>query len=165
MGFSGTETYAADVETVFAVLCDASAVTARFADAGATEIEVVRCEPDGEGFVVETTRTVTIDLPGFARRVLSPTNNMTQLEQWAAPDDDGVRRGEFTIEVAGVPVRTRGRHELRAAPGGTRHSIDGEMEVKVPLIGKKLGAFLSGTAADAVAGDLAFNKAQFDSAP
>jgi hypothetical protein len=162
MGFKGNETYAADIETVFAMLCDPAAITARFEAAGDTDIEVVRCEAEGDGFVIETTRTVTIDLPGFARKVLSPTNEMTQIEKWGAPDEDGAREGTFNIEVAGAPARTEGRHQLRPDGDRTTHTIQGEMEVKVPLIGKKLGSFLSGTASDAVAKDLAFNRAQFD---
>lgn len=162
MGFKGNETYAADIDTVFAMLCDPDAITARFEAAGDTDIEVVRCEADGDGFVIETTRTVTIDLPGFARKVLSPTNEMTQIEKWGPPGDDGAREGTFKIEVAGAPARTEGDHQLRPVGDHTVHAVQGEMEVKVPLIGKKLGSFLSGTAGDAVAADLAFNRARFE---
>lgn len=162
MGFKGTETYAADADAVFALLCDPEMITARFEAAGDTDIEVVRCKPDGDGFVVETNRTVVIDLPGFARKVLSPTNRMTQVETWDAADDDGSRNGTFTIEVPGTPVRTDGTYQLRPTPDGTTHTIKGDLSIKIPLIGKKLGAFLSGTINEAVADDLAFNKAHFE---
>ena len=162
MGFKGTETYAADADAVFAMLCDPEMITARFEAAGDTDVEVVRCEPDGDGFVVETTRTVTIDLPGFAKKVLAPTNRMTQVEIWEAAHADGSRDGTFTISVPGTPVRTEGRYELRPTADGTSHTVKGDLEIKIPLIGKKLGSFLSGTITEAVADDLAFNKAQFE---
>jgi len=161
MAFRGAETYGADIETVFAALCDPDTVRARFEASGATDVEIVRCEPDGDGFVIESVRTVTIDLPGFARRVLSPTNEMRQVERWSGPDGQGGRTATFTIEVDGVPVRTGGRIELRSLDGETEQVIEGEVDVKVPMIGKKLGSFLSGTARDGVADDLAFNKSQF----
>ncbi len=162
MGFKGTETYPADSEAVFALLCDPDMITARFEAAGDTDVEVIRCEADGDGFVVETTRTVEIDLPGFAKKVLSPTNRMTQIETWEPADDDGARDGTFTIDVPGTPVRTDGVYELRPTNDGTTHTIKGNLQIKIPLIGKKLGTFLSGTITKAVADDLAFNKAQFE---
>ena len=157
MGFRASETYAADVETVFALLCDPETITARFEHAGDTDVEIRRCEPDGDGFVIESTRTVTIDVPGFAKKVLSPSNHMTQIERWDAPAADGSRTGAMTVDVAGVPSTTSAHHALvPTADGGTVHTVTGEMELKIPLIGKKLGGFLSGTITETAAADLAF---------
>ena len=157
MGFRASEIYPADVETAFALLCDPEMIVARFEHAGDTDVEIQRCEPDGDGFVIESTRTVTIDVPGFARKVLSPSNQMTQVERWEAPADDGSRQGSMTVDVAGVPSRTSADYELLPTDdGGTEHTVQGEMELKIPLIGKKLGNFLSGTITDTAAADLAF---------
>ena len=106
MGFHATETYAADPDTVFALLCDPEVVTARFEASGDTDITIVRCEADGDEFVIESTRTVEVEVPGFAKKVLSPTNDMTQKERWHPPDADGVRRGTMTVDVKGVPATT-----------------------------------------------------------
>ena len=163
MGFHATETYAADIDTVFALLCDPDVVTARFEAAGDTDIEIIRCEADGDEFVVESTRTVEVEVPGFAKKVLSPTNDMTQIERWQAPDDDGVRRGTMTVDVKGVPATTRGTYELRPTGEGTTHTVQGDMELKIPLIGRKLGNFLSGTITTAAEADLAFIKARLES--
>ena len=164
MGFHATETYAADIDTVFALLCDPEMVTARFEAAGDTDIVVVRCEADGDEFFIETTRTVEIDVPGFAKRVLKPTNDMTQKERWHAPDGDGARRGTMSVDVKGVPATTDATYELRPADGGTRHTVKGDMELKIPLIGKKLGGFLSGMITETAEADLAFVKARLEQA-
>lgn len=160
MGFHATETYDADIETVFALLCDPEMVVARFADAGDTDIVVLRCEADGDEFVIETTRTVAVEVPGFAKRVLSPTNEMMQHERWHAPDAAGLRRGTMSVEVKGVPATTDATYELRSVDGGTTHTVKGDMELKIPLIGKKLGGFLSGMITETAAADLAFVKAR-----
>ncbi|NNE74541.1 MAG: DUF2505 domain-containing protein [Acidimicrobiales bacterium] len=162
MGFKGSETYPAKPKKVFAMLSDPDVITARFEAAGDKDVEIIRCEPDGDGFIIQSKRTVTIDLPGFAKKALSPTNRMTQTERWSAPDDDGGRTATFTIEVPGTPVRTEGTYELRRSGKKTVHSVTGDLEIKIPIIGKKLGSFLSGTIKKAVADDLAFNKKQFD---
>lgn len=164
MGFHATKTYAADIDTVFSLLCDPAMVTARFEAAGDTDIAVVRCEADGDEFVIETTRTVEVEVPGFAKKVLSPTNDMTQKERWKAPDDRGVRRGTMTVDVKGVPATTHATYELRPTDGGTTHTVKGEMELKIPLIGKKLGGFLSGMITETAEADLAFVKARLESA-
>jgi hypothetical protein len=164
MGFRATETYAADMAAVFALLSDPEMVIARFEAAGDTDIVVVRCEADGDEFVIETTRTVEVDVPGFAKRVLNPTNDMTQKERWHAPDADGVRRGTMSVDVKGVPATTDATYELRPTDTGTRHSVKGDMELKIPLIGKKLGGFLSGMITETAQADLAFVKARLEEA-
>ena len=158
MGFSGSEHYATDIETVFAFLSDPESIKARFAAAGDTDIEVVRCEPDGDEFVIEVTRVVTVDLPSFAKKVLKPKNSMRQIDRWGAPEADGSRQGSYTIEVSGAPLKTSGTHDLFHEGDGTKHSVTGEIEVKVPIVGKKIGGFASGTAEGRLKTDFAFNK-------
>lgn len=163
MGFHASETYPADTDTVFALLCDPAIVTARFEAAGDTDITIVRCEPDGDDFVIESTRTVEVEVPGFAKKVLSPTNDMVQTERWHGPDPTGVRRGSMTVDVKGVPATTSATYELRpTSDGGTTHTVKGDMELKIPLIGKKLGGFLSGMITETAQADLAFVKARLE---
>ena len=90
--------------------------------------------------MIRTSRTVDVDLPGFARKVLKPTNTMIQTDTWSARDVDGARDGDFEIEVKGAPVNVSGQMRIEpTASGGTRHTVDGKLDVKVPLIGGKVG--------------------------
>jgi len=158
MGFTGSEHYSADVETAFAFLSDPDAITERFTAAGDTDIEVVRCEADGDDFVIEVTRVVTVDLPSFAKKVLKPKNTMRQTDRWGPAQADGSRQGTYTIDVSGAPLKTSGTHDLHHDGDGTRHTVSGEIEVKVPIVGKKIGNFASGTAQDRLKSDFAFNR-------
>jgi len=164
MGFHATEIYPADIDTVLTLLCEPEMVIARFEAAGDTDIVVVRCEADGDEFVIESTRTVEVEVPGFAKKVLSPTNEMTQTERWHAPEADGSRRGTMSVDVKGVPATTTATYELRPTADGTRHTVTGEMELKIPLIGKKLGGFLSGMITETAQADLVFVKARLQQA-
>src|SRR4029079_1476001 len=139
MPFSGDQTYDAAVDDVIALFTDPDVVRARYEAAGDRDIEILECGPQGDGFVIRTSRTVDVDLPGFARKVLKPTNTMIQVDTWSARDLDGARDGDFAIEVKGAPVKVAGEMRIEpTADGATRHTVDGKLEVKVPLIGGKI---------------------------
>ncbi len=135
MAFSGDQTYDAPIDTVFALFINPDVVTARYEAAGDRDIEIVECgphagSPRGET-VIRTQRTVDVDLPGFASKVLKPTNTMVQADRWSERDLDGARDGDFDIEVKGSPVKVHGTMRIEpTANGGTRHTVAGKIEVK-----------------------------------
>ena len=87
MAFSGDQTYAAPVETVVALFVDPTVVQARYDAAGDRDLEILDCGPDGDDFVIHTRRTVDVEgLPGFATKVIKPTNTMEQVDRWDEPD-------------------------------------------------------------------------------
>jgi hypothetical protein len=138
MEFSGETTYDAPLDAVFAVETDPDEYQARFEEAGDRDMEMLECGPDGDGFVVVNRRVVSVELPGFARKVLSPTNTITHTVRFD-PEADGKRRGTFEIEVHGAPVRTEGTILFEDVGGGkTRHRVEAELHVKVPLVGGKI---------------------------
>lgn len=164
MAFSGDQTYAASVETVAALFVDPQVVQARYAAAGDRDLEILDCGPDGDDLVVHTRRTVDVEgLPGFATKVLKPTNTMEQVDCWDAPDADGTRHGSFTIDVKGAPVKVSGTMRLEpTADGGTRHTVQGKFDVKVPLIGGKIASWAEGPAQKRLDDEFAFHRAQID---
>jgi hypothetical protein len=157
MGFSGLRTYDADIETTFAFLCDAENATARYEAAGDSEIEVLRAEADGDGFIVETRRVVEVDLPGFAKKVLQPKNTMTQTDRWDAAAPDGSRSGSYEVSVDGAPVTTEGTMTLEASGNSCVHHITGEITVKIPLVGGRIAKWSAGTARSSLEHELDFN--------
>ncbi|MGI9600709.1 MAG: DUF2505 domain-containing protein [Acidimicrobiales bacterium] len=157
MTFSAQRHYDADVDTVFAMFCDAEAVVARYETQGDRDVEVLRCEADGDTFVIETRRTVEIDLPGFAKKVLSPTNTMTQLDRWEPAGADGARSGTFKVNVAGAPVTTTGSMTLEPDGDGSAHRVQGDIEVKIPLVGGRIAKWSAGAAADTLEAEFDFH--------
>ncbi len=134
--------YDASPDDVFAMLTDPEFLRARLEATGALKYEVVECEETSDGgFRIVTRRTVQADIPGFARRVFTPTNSMTQVEDWR-PAFEGAREGMWRIDAQGVPVSTSGTTHLESVDGGAAQYIDGTIKVSVPLIGGRLERFV-----------------------
>ena len=125
MPFSGDQTYDAAVDDVFALFVDPERRDEPVTRPPATATSrSSSADPQGDGFVIRTSRTVDVDLPGFARKVLKPTNTMVQTDTWSARDLDGARDGDFDIEVKGSPVQGAGTMRIEpTADGGTRHTV------------------------------------------
>lgn len=162
MAFSGDKVYSASVEVVAALFVDPAVVQARYEAAGDRDLEILDCGADGDDLVVHTRRTVDVEgLPGFAAKVIKPTNTMEQVDVWDAPDADGARNGTFTIDVKGAPVKVSGTMRLEpTADGGTRHTVSGRFDVKVPLVGGKIASWAEGPAQKRLDAEFAFHAAR-----
>jgi len=137
MDLTDTHTYDAPIDAVMDMFADEEAVTARYASMGHRDIEVLECERTDDSLVVKTSRVVDVDLPGFAKKVLKPTNTMVQTDEWTAVDG-GDWDGTFKVDVAGSPVELSGK--MRMTPDGeqTDSTVTITMNVKVPLVGGKI---------------------------
>jgi hypothetical protein len=136
-----THHYDHDVETVFALITDPDFVTRKYEALGAKDIGVDRVETDDGGYEVVTKRTMTIDLPGFAKRVMTPTNTAVQNEVWSPADELGNRLCTYVVEIQGLPSKVSGTLTLSPDAGGTKQYIDADLKVSIPLIGGKLEKF------------------------
>ena len=123
----------ADPEAVFAMLTDPEFVRRKSEDAGHSDISV---EVDGGRIVCR--RNVAVDVPGALKKLLSPTNAVTQTDEWDEPIG-GARHGTWKVEIKGVPISLSGDMELLAADGGgSVEMITGRIKASVPLLGGKL---------------------------
>jgi hypothetical protein len=150
--FTVEHTFDHPVDAVFGVLTDFEAVKAKYEAIGQHDIELVQRDQADDGAVtLVTRRVVPLDVPGFAKKVLSPSQTVVQTDSWGAPEADGGRSGTFTAESKGTPAQVSGR--LRLSPDGPdacRNLSDIEIEVKVPLIGGKIADFVSKDARRAI---------------
>ncbi|HEX3898308.1 MAG TPA: DUF2505 domain-containing protein [Mycobacteriales bacterium] len=130
--------YAADVETVYALISDPDYIERKYVAIGGRDVAADRSDGDDGGCEVVTKRTVAVDLPGFAKKVLTPSQTTVQTEVWSAAGGDGVRRCTYDVDVQGAPGNISGSHVLSPSAGGSHHVIDIEIKVSVPLIGGRL---------------------------
>jgi hypothetical protein len=137
MEVRGSHTYAAPVEAVIAMLRDPVATTAKYEGMGHRDVEVLACTAEGDSIRVQTSRVVDVDLPGFAKKVLKPTNTLVQTDVWRAGDGDAWQ-GTFDVDVHGSPVNISGT--MRLVPGTTTctHDVTIAVSVKVPLVGGRI---------------------------
>lgn len=133
--------YDADVETVFALITDPDFMTRKYTAIGSTNVAVDRSEEDGGGCELVMRRTVTVDLPGFAKRVMTPSNTAVQTENWAVADTNGARICMYHVEIQGMPSKVTGTVTLSAEGTGTKQDIEADVKVSIPLLGGKLEKF------------------------
>ena len=90
MDFTVTQPYSHPADEVFAVLTDFVCVRDKYEALGQSDVELVsRDECDDGGLTLVTRRVVPLELPGFAKRVLSPRQTVVQTDTWTAPDTKG----------------------------------------------------------------------------
>lgn len=154
-----THHFDAEVETVFALMSDPDFCTRKYADAGATDIQV-DSDQRADGPTVVSRRKLTVDLPGFAKKVMQPTNTVVQTDEWSPADADGRRVCRYRVEVQGVPSRIDGTVTLTPEGAGTRQDVEAEVKVSIPLLGGKLEKFAVDNGVKALDDEARFTSAE-----
>jgi hypothetical protein len=137
MDVKGSHTYDAPLDAVLAMLRDPEATVAKYQGMGHRDVEIVECAGDDTHLRIESSRVVDVDLPGFAKKFLKPTNTMRQVDEWRATDG-GAWDGTFTVDVQGSPVRLSGTMHLAPGPATCTEDITVSVAVNVPLIGGRI---------------------------
>ncbi|MGZ4694250.1 MAG: DUF2505 domain-containing protein [Acidimicrobiales bacterium] len=137
MELTGSHTYAASIDAVLAMLADAEATAAKYESMGHRDVEIIDCSHIDGTLHVESSRVVDVDLPGFAKKVLKPTNTMHQNDEWHEVGD-GSWEGVFGVEVVGAPIQLSGVMRLVPGDDTCTHDVTITMNVKVPLVGGKI---------------------------
>ena len=150
-----THHFDASVETVYALMSDPDFCVRKYTDAGATDIQVDSDQREA-GPTLVSKRKLTVDLPGFAKKVMQPTNTVLQTDEWAPADDSGRRVRRYKVEVQGVPSRIDGTVTLTADGTGTRQDVEAEVKVSIPLLGGKLEKFAVDNGVKALEAETAF---------
>ncbi len=157
MDLKKTHTYEAPLSAVLEMLRDRDATVARYQSMGHHDIHIDHCEATAESLRVASSRIVDVDLPGFAKRVLKPTNTMIQTDEWHL-SEDGSWEGTFDVEVSGAPVHISGTMSLSPAGGQTVHEITAHVDVSVPLIGGRIADWAGkGDVNRSIDGEYSFN--------
>jgi len=123
--------FAATPEEVYAMMTDQA-----YLEEVCVASQAVSYDASVTGASTRTSRT--LPAPESAARFTGPHLTVVEEVRWADAGGDGSRTGDLTMNVTGQPVRLRG--QLRIAPGGrgTTVSLDGELKVNIPLLGRKL---------------------------
>jgi hypothetical protein len=144
MEFTDQHRFDAPIDSVWTMFCDPESHRTKFADMGHRDIEVLESEGSADGFHIKVKRVVTVDLPGFAKRVLKPTNTVTTTDDWTR-EADGSCVGTQLVDTEGAPVKINASTRLEADGDATVYSVKVNLDVKVPLIGGKLADWAKGS--------------------
>jgi len=110
----------------------------KFAATGAKNITMLQCGESGGNVVIKNQRDIPSNPPAFAKKFIKGMNTVTGTDTWHSFDDD-VKKGSFTLDIKGVPVKISGNLTLQPTDEGCDYIIEFMAKINIPLIGKKLG--------------------------
>ncbi|MFU8894783.1 MAG: DUF2505 domain-containing protein [Gammaproteobacteria bacterium] len=129
--------YPHPVARAWAAFSDAEFYQAKFEAIGHRNVEIVSSESDAEGFAVEVSREVPLEVPGFLRGLLGDWNTLLQHERWTR-GAGGVYTNELQIEARGVPALMTGTMKLSGQGARCVNEVAITIRASVPLVGGKL---------------------------
>lgn len=96
---------------------------------------------------------LTLPAPESISKFFGKGIRIKQSFTWGEPGDAGVRKGIFTVDIAGAPVSVEADATLSpTGPSSSEAVYVGELSVKIPLVGKKVEAQVEPMIARAFAG-------------
>ncbi len=98
----------------------------------------VDIDADDQGGVISISRTIPAQLSKAVTTLVGDSVTVVQTETWEAADGDRTRRGTVILDVVGQPAAMRGTSLLAAGQSETVMAVDGELEVRIPLLGGRL---------------------------
>ena len=137
MRLVGAHVYSVPVDAVIAMLRDETATVERYESMGHRDVQILEFAADDDTLRIVSSRLVDVELPGFAKKALKPTNTMKQTDEWDR-QPDGSWSGTFTVDVQGSPVHIDGTMALAPDTDGARHEVALDLQVKIPIIGGKV---------------------------
>ncbi|HVJ98826.1 MAG TPA: DUF2505 domain-containing protein, partial [Acidimicrobiia bacterium] len=129
MKHTDAHVYPVPVESVIAMLHDKSATVEKYEGMGHQDVQVLEFAAAADAVRIVSSRVVTVDLPGFAKKALNPTNTIVQTDEWRR-EADGSWAGTFTGDVKGSPVKISGTMTLKPVANGAEHQVTIDVQVK-----------------------------------
>ncbi len=145
-------TFDAPIEACWDMFHDPASHEAKFIAMGHRDLEVISCDETETSLRIVIDRLVDVEVPGFAKRIIKPTNTLRSTDEWRS-NGDGTYSGNFELVTKGVPIQITGSTALAPAAGkksatNTLYEVRIELSVNVPLIGGKIANFSKGIVTD-----------------
>ncbi len=134
--------YDATPEEVFAIVTDATFREQACQKTKALSYAVEVTESGGDTIVKVQREMPSDDVPDIARKFVGQTLTVVQTETWHPAKADGSREADVRGEISNTPVTLKGTAQITAAGASTVQSIELDVKVAVPLIGKKIEPFV-----------------------
>ncbi len=153
-------TYSTDVESVFALIRDPAFRTESCAAQGSVEHDV-QVDDDGTSATVTITRLQEAPVPAYVKKFVGELAKVTQTERWSAPDASGDRTATIKVVIHGQPAGMTGSARLRSLPDGdTEFTVEGEVKVAVPFLGRRFEPPIVDAIVDSVVQDVELGTAR-----
>lgn len=127
----------ADVASVYGLMTDQAFRMESCANQGSKDA-IVTVEPTGDSVTVTVIRTQDANMPDFVKKLTGSTVKVKQTEVWGGPDASGNRSADIKVSIIGQPAEMTGRATLVAKGADSEFTLDGDVKVSIPFIGKKI---------------------------
>src|SRR6266545_57570 len=134
--------YDATPEEVFAIITDATFREQACEKTKALSYDVEVKESGGDTIIRVRREMPSDNVPDIAKKFVGQTLTVVQTETWHPAKPDGSRDADVTGEISNTPVTLKGTAGVKATGTSTVQSIDLDVKVAVPLIGKKIEPFV-----------------------
>lgn len=124
-------TYNGTPEQVVALMRNKDFITDVAQHAGATSHDV---EIDGN----VTQLRMSLPVPGDVAKFVGKDVDLSQRFEWSDPAADGTCTGNVDVTVKGLPISVAAAAVLRPDGATTAGQYDGDLRVKIPLVGGKV---------------------------
>jgi hypothetical protein len=156
-----TINYTQDVDTVYRFVTDPENIKKRCEASGERNVRIEVQEAGGTK-TITSTREIDSDLPGFAKKLFSATNTIIERREWR---DAGEKKTcKSHIDVVGTPGKIDSNVTISPNGSGCTYDIEFEATAKVPLIRKKLEAFVEKTTMEGMRDEHDYNQRALNSA-
>ena len=133
-----TITYPASPARTAQMLADPAYQEERVGRAGLNDASVDIAQR-GQGFVSTISGTIQpSQLPSVASRLVRSAVSFTVAESWGEPKDDGSRSGGYDVTIKNAPVKVSATSTMSPAGEATTVTVDVDLKVTVPLVGKTI---------------------------
>ena len=137
-----TITYPADPTRTAQMLASPAYQEGRIARAGLDDASVDVAQR-GQGFVSTISGNIQpSQLPSVASKLVRSAVSFSVAESWGEPADDGSRSGGYDVTIKGAPVKVSATSTMApaadAAGEATTVTVDVDLKVTVPLVGKSI---------------------------
>jgi hypothetical protein len=156
-----TINYAQDIDTVYRFVTDPENIKKRCEASGERNVRI-EVEEAGGTKIITSTREIDSDLPGFAKKLFSSTNTIIERREWRDAGDKKTCKSH--IDVVGTPGKIDSNITISPSGSGCTYDIEFEVTVKVPLIRKKLEAFVAKTTAEGMRDEHDYNQRTLNAA-
>lgn len=153
----------ASVEQINAALAREEYWLARLGGDSAVTLDSLQIEADGGVAVQITQHLGRRILPDLVARAVPGDLKLSYYETWR-PDGDGHTRGQATVSAGGLGS-SRATNSLAPAGDGSRLCSTVRVEVRIPLLGRKLEQSIAAALSDSVPSMLRFTTTWIDEHP
>ena len=141
MAVTTRQAFKASFNRLYGCLTDEDFLRKKYQGVGSRKVDFTECGQDDDVFRIEWTREVPSNPPGFAKKVLSEWNKLEEIMEWSR-EADGSAHANYLCKVSGVPGELRGEFDLKPDGDGCIEDIIMQATIKIPLLGKKIAAFV-----------------------